>query len=60
MNMRGTLVVCADIDSLYREAVWRITTALARAGERQKVVSLALAGGKTPRALYQWLAREEF
>ncbi len=58
--MRGTLVVCADIDSLYREAVRRITTALARAGERQKIVSLALSGGKTPRTLYQWLAREEF
>ncbi len=56
--MRGTLVVCADIDSLYREAVRRITTALARAGERQKVVSLALAGGKTPRTFYHWLARE--
>ncbi len=57
--MRGTLVVCADTAGLFEVAADRVASALAAAGEKQKTVSFALAGGATPRALYQRLAREE-
>lgn len=58
--MRGTLVVCAGLDGVYRESARRIATALATAAKRQKIVSIALAGGRTPRGLYERLASEEF
>lgn len=57
--MRGTLIVCAELGGLFEVAAERVASALAAAGEKQKIVSFALAGGNTPRALYQRLAREE-
>jgi len=56
--MRGTLIICADYESLSREAARRFVTAVEEAGRR--AFHVALAGGGTPRRLYELLATSEF
>jgi 6-phosphogluconolactonase len=59
--VRGTLIICPDLESLNQEAARRLVSALAQAEkEGQMVFRLALAGGSTPRCLYQLLASQEF
>lgn len=59
--MRGTLVICADSESLGREAARRIVAAAASAEKSpSQPFRLALAGGSTPRRLYELLASSEF
>ncbi|MFQ5776545.1 MAG: 6-phosphogluconolactonase [Terriglobia bacterium] len=58
--MRGTLVVCPDLESLSREAAQRLATAAANRSTRAAPFRVALAGGSTPRQLYTLLASEEF
>ncbi len=58
--MRGTLIVCADYESLSREAAERVAAVLAAEAERQSRVTVALAGGATPRRLYELLASDAF
>ena len=56
--MRGTLIICADYESLSREAARRFAAALE--GSKQRAFYIALAGGGTPRRLYEVLASSEF
>lgn len=56
--MRGTLVVCAELESLSREAARRVVTAVP--AQEAQPFRLALAGGSTPRRLYELLASPEF
>lgn len=56
--MRGTLVVCTDLESLSREAATRVVAAIQTQGKQP--FRLALAGGTTPRRLYELLAGPEF
>ncbi len=56
--MRGTLIICADYESLSREAARRFAAALE--GSKQRAFYIALAGGGTPRRLYELLATSEF
>ncbi|MFQ5817679.1 MAG: 6-phosphogluconolactonase [Terriglobia bacterium] len=58
--MRGTLVVCADFNGFRREAARRIAAAVSADAQQQDRCSLALAGGTTPRPVYELLAAEEF
>lgn len=59
--MRGTLVICPDMEGLSREAARRILAAvLADRAARKEPFRLALAGGSTPRRLYEVLASGEF
>lgn len=55
--MRGTLIICADYESLSREAARRFAAALEG---KQRAFHVALAGGGTPRRLYELLATNEF
>ncbi|MEE8201187.1 MAG: 6-phosphogluconolactonase [Candidatus Acidoferrales bacterium] len=57
--MRGTLVICADFENLNREAARRFVAAL-QAPDGKQPLRVALAGGSTPRRLYQLLASQEF
>ena len=56
--MRGTLVICADYESLSREAARRFASAAEATGRRP--FRVALSGGGTPRRLYELLATGEF
>jgi 6-phosphogluconolactonase len=56
--MRGTLIICADYESLSREAARRLVAAVEKSGRR--AFHIALAGGGTPRRLYELLASSEF
>jgi len=56
--MRGTLIICADYESVSREAARRFVAALE--GSKQRAFHVALAGGGTPRRLYELLATSEF
>ncbi len=56
--MRGTLIICADYESLSREAARRFASAAEASGRRP--FRVALAGGGTPRRLYELLATPEF
>lgn len=58
--MRGTLVVCPDLESLSREAANRFAAAVTNRSHPQAPFRVALAGGSTPRQLYALLASEEF
>jgi len=58
--VRGTLIICSDLESLSREAAARFAAVVeSRVGE-QGIARVALAGGATPRRLYELLASEEF
>ncbi|MBI2956784.1 MAG: 6-phosphogluconolactonase [Acidobacteria bacterium] len=56
--MRGTLIVCAELESLSREAARCVLAAIEASGRRP--FRLALAGGSTPRRLYELLASPPF
>jgi 6-phosphogluconolactonase len=56
--MQPTLILSADSEGLVQVAAERIADALAQAGETQKTVSIALAGGKTPQILYRKLTEK--
>lgn len=56
--MRGTLVVCTELESLSHEAARRFVAAVEARGQRP--FRVALAGGSTPRRLYELLASQEF
>ncbi|MCI0403952.1 MAG: 6-phosphogluconolactonase [Acidobacteria bacterium] len=56
--MRGTLIICADYESLSREAARRFVAAVENG--KQRAFYIALAGGGTPRRLYELLASSEF
>lgn len=56
--MRGTLIVCAEVAELWREAARRIVAAIHQHSEER--FTLALSGGSTPRPLYELLASEEW
>lgn len=58
--MRGTLVVSPDLEALSREAARRLLSALREPRDEQAPFRIALAGGATPRRLYELLATEEF
>jgi len=58
--MRGTLVLCADLESLSRQAAERLAAAVAAEAPRRRPFALALAGGATPRRLYELLAAEPY
>ncbi|MFQ5927435.1 MAG: 6-phosphogluconolactonase [Terriglobia bacterium] len=59
--MRGTLVVCANFEQLCREAARRIVATVGEPPARRRCHhSVALAGGTTPRGLYELLASEGF
>lgn len=58
--MRGTLVICTDLDSLSREAARRFANTVEARARDQSEVRVALAGGSTPRRLYELLAAPEF
>ncbi len=58
--MRGTLIICADPESLAREAARRFAAAVEMRGRTESAVRVALAGGSTPRRLYELLAAPEF
>lgn len=59
--MRGTLVLCPDLEALSREAARRILAAVVESSpSRRAPFRLALAGGSTPRRLYEVLASDEF
>jgi 6-phosphogluconolactonase len=51
--MRGTLVICADLERLCQEAAARMARAIQSTAE---CFTLALAGGSTPRRLYELLS----
>jgi len=55
-----TLIVSTDTTTLIREAAQRMQTVLQAAGKKQKKISIALAGGTTPKSLYKLLAQETF
>jgi 6-phosphogluconolactonase len=56
--MRGTLIICADYESLCHEAARRFASAAEATGRRP--FRVALSGGGTPRRLYEFLASAEF
>ncbi|MFQ5664404.1 MAG: 6-phosphogluconolactonase [Terriglobia bacterium] len=56
--MRGTLVICTDLESLSREAARRVVAAVE--AQRPWPFCVALAGGSTPRQLYELLASGEW
>ncbi len=56
--MRGTLIICADYESLCHEAARRFASAAEATGRHP--FRVALAGGGTPRRLYELLASAEF
>ncbi|MGH9863360.1 MAG: 6-phosphogluconolactonase [Candidatus Acidiferrales bacterium] len=59
--MRGTLVICPDLESLSREAAQRFVAAVAETLQgRGESFSVALSGGATPRRFYELLASDEF
>jgi 6-phosphogluconolactonase len=58
--VRGTLIICADAESLAREAARRLAAAVETRARTESAVRLALAGGATPRRLYELLASPEF
>lgn len=58
--MRGTLVICTDLDSLSRETADRFVAAVEARARTESAVRVALAGGSTPRRLYELLAHPEF
>lgn len=58
--MRGTLVICTDFESLSREAAHRFLAAVEERPAKEAGVRVALAGGSTPRHLYELLAGSEF
>lgn len=57
--MRGTLVICPELDSLNQEAARRFLAAV-EASSAQEPFRLALAGGSTPRRFYELLASPEW
>lgn len=58
--MRGTLIICTDLDSLSQEAAGRFVGVVEERVHQQSPVRVALAGGSTPRRLYELLAGPEF
>ena len=59
--MRGTLIICPDTESVSREAAERFVTAAAgKLDDRRATFSVALAGGSTPRRMYELLAGSPF
>jgi len=54
------LVVSPDLEALSREAAHRLLSAVGDAGEQPGPLRIALAGGSTPRRLYELLATPEF
>jgi 6-phosphogluconolactonase len=59
--VRGTLVICPDLESLSHQAARRLLAACrATQKEPRTPIRLALAGGSTPRCLYELLAGSEF
>lgn len=58
--MRGTLVISPDLEGLSREAARRFLAAVLESGKAPSTFRIALAGGSTPRRLYEILATEEF
>lgn len=58
--MRGTLVICPDAESTSREAAQRFVAAVAETLRDPRAgFAVALAGGTTPRRLYELLASED-
>ena len=57
--MRGTLIICTDLESLSREAAARFAAVVAACVGERGLARVALAGGATPRRLYELLASEE-
>ena len=57
--MRGTLIICADPESLAREGARRFVAAVELRAHAESAVPVALAGGATPRRLYELLATPE-
>jgi 6-phosphogluconolactonase len=61
LTVRGTLVICPDLESLSREAARRLLAAVREIRKEPRTpFRLALAGGSTPRRLYELLAGSEF
>ena len=59
--MRGTLIICPDAESVSREAAQRFISAVAeKLTDRRSTFSVALAGGSTPRRLYELLAASPY
>jgi 6-phosphogluconolactonase len=58
--MRGTLIICTDLESLSREAAERFAAAVEGRVREQGIARVALAGGTTPRRLYELLGTDEF
>lgn len=59
--MRGTLIICPDAESVSREAAQRFVSAAAeKLSDRRATFSVALAGGSTPRRLYELLAASPY
>lgn len=59
--MRGTLIICLDAESVSREAAQRFVSAVAeKLADPRATFSVALAGGTTPRRLYELLAGSPF
>ena len=58
--MRGTLVISPDREGLSREAARRLLGAVKETREQPVAFRIALAGGSTPRRLYEILTTEEF
>lgn len=56
--MKGTLVLSAGMEGLFEVAADRIAAALAADGKHRDTINVALAGGKSPKGLYECLARE--
>lgn len=50
------IVVCSSSEALYRDAAHRFTSLAQQAASEYRDFSVALAGGRTPAALYQALA----
>jgi len=61
LTVRGTLVICPDLEGLSREAARRLLAAVREAPkESHAPFRLALAGGSTPRQLYELLTSSAF
>lgn len=58
--MRGTLIICADYESLSREAARRFAAVVEARAQEREPVRVVLAGGSTPRRLYELLAGPDF
>ncbi|MGH9805418.1 MAG: 6-phosphogluconolactonase [Candidatus Acidiferrales bacterium] len=59
--MRGTLIICPDAESVSREAAARFVAAAAeKLADHRATFAVALAGGSTPRRLYELLAGSPF